>query len=143
VCVKALTITVAIIPCVPGAAVGIAAKSNTNLSNSNTRVTTFPEEGPSEIEFKKNKDISIENHAIINTQDFQENGYPVEDGRGQGRKGSALGRFTNGHDFEIESETSQTHPTENLKDVHKQEVVSKAYEEAWTKRPILMDHNHL
>jgi hypothetical protein len=72
---------------------------------------TDPEEGLSEIEFEKNPDISIESH-VTNTQDFQENGYPVDQGQGQG-KGSPLSWFTNGCG-EIKSEISQTghHSTE-------------------------------
>lgn len=36
--------------------------------NKSDRVTTFTKEVLGEVEFKKNPDISIENHAIINTQ---------------------------------------------------------------------------
>jgi type II secretory pathway component GspD/PulD (secretin) len=43
-------------------------------NESDVRVTTSPEETLAEIKFKKNKDISIKNQ-IINTQDFEENGY--------------------------------------------------------------------
>jgi hypothetical protein len=43
---------------------------------------------------------------VTNTQDFQENGYPVDQGQGQG-KGSPLSWFTNGWG-EIKSEISQT-----------------------------------
>lgn len=69
---------------------------------------SFIKEVLGEVEFKKNPDISIGNHAIINTQDFEENGNPVEDGQGQ--KGGPLSRFTktrNGYGSEIKLETSQ------------------------------------
>ena len=60
-----------------------------------SRVTT----GPSEIEFKKNPDISIENHSI-NNKDFESNGYHLE--------GGPLSWFMNGYDSEqSEPETSQ------------------------------------
>src|SRR5215469_9238841 len=74
-----------------------------SLNESNARVTTFPEEGLSETEFKNNKDISIENHAIVNTQDFEENGYPL------GQKGGPLSWFTNGiAETEIRSQAAKT-----------------------------------
>ena len=68
------------------------------------RVSTFPEQTLSEIEFKKNPDISIENHAIINTQDFEENGHPPID---LGLKGGPLSWFMNGYGSETKSENSQ------------------------------------
>ena len=74
--------------------------------NKSDRVTTFPEETLSEIEFKKNPDISIEDHAITNTQDFEKNGDPV-DFKGQDQKGGPLSWFTNDYGSEIKSEDSQ------------------------------------
>ena len=74
--------------------------------NKSDRVTTFPEETLSEIEFKKNPDISIEDHAITNTQDFEKNGHPV-DFKGQDQKGGPLSWFTNGYGSETKSEDSQ------------------------------------
>lgn len=70
----------------------------TSNANSNSRVTTFPEETSSDRDFKDNKDISIVNHIITNTQDFEKNGYSSEDIQGQGRKGLGppLNWFTNG-----------------------------------------------
>jgi hypothetical protein len=78
-----------------------------NTFNKSDRVMTFTEV-LGEVEFKKNPDISIENHAIVNTRDFEENGYPVEDSQGQ--KGGPLSWFTktrDGYGSEIKSETSQ------------------------------------
>jgi hypothetical protein len=85
-----------------------------NTFNKSDRVTTFTEV-LGEAEFKKKKPyISIENHAIVNTRDFEENGHPFEDsqgqGQGQGQKGGPLSWFTKGRDgygSEIKSETSQ------------------------------------
>ena len=96
----------------------ISLKDREQPSNKSDRVTTFTEEGLSEIEFKKNPDISIENHTIKNTQDFEENGYPVK-----GQKGGPLSWFTNGYGSETKSETSvaqpqqQEEPIANLEDV--------------------------
>jgi hypothetical protein len=78
--------------------------------NKSDRVTTFTKEVLDEVEFKKNPDISIGNHVIINTQDFEENGYPIEDRQGQGQKGGPLSWFTktrDGYGSEIKSETYQ------------------------------------
>jgi hypothetical protein len=52
-------------------------------SDANTdRLTTFPEETLAETKFKNSKDISIEDHVITNTQDFEEDGYPVSPAKG-------------------------------------------------------------
>jgi hypothetical protein len=79
-----------------------------------SRVTTFPEVTLAEKEFKKNPDISIENHTIVNTQDFEENGYPV--GQGQTVSQGPLNWFTNG--YVKEPETFQTeevpHPPRSI-----------------------------
>ena len=100
--------------------------------NKSDRVTTFTKEVLGEAEFKNNPDISIGNHVINNTQDFEENGYPIEGSQGQ--KGP-LSWFTNGYDSEIKSEdsshideehrTSVASFTPILKDVHKHGIVSK------------------
>jgi hypothetical protein len=71
--------------------------SDSQNSRQSDRVTTFTEEVLGEVEFKKNPDISIEHHVIHNTEDFEENGYPVD----QGQKGVSQGPlswFTNGYD---------------------------------------------
>ena len=76
--------------------------------NKSDRVTTFPEQTLSEIEFKKNPDISVENHIIKNTQDFEKNGYASEDSQGQdqgqGQKGGPLSWFVNG----FQSQSAET-----------------------------------
>jgi hypothetical protein len=67
-------------------------QSNTSTQGeSRNRVITFRRESLAETEFKK-KDISIENHVITNTQDFEENGYPLEN-----KVGGPLSWFTNGN----------------------------------------------
>lgn len=90
-----------------------ATKSNTNsiprnrepdLNKSDVRVTTFPEEGLSEKEFKNNKGISIEDHAIVDEDADSEDSFE----KGQGEKGGPLSWFTNGTETEIQSETSQS-----------------------------------
>jgi hypothetical protein len=59
------------------------------------RVTTFQKETLAAKEFKNNKGISIENHLITNTHDFEKNGYAVDIPKGLG---APLNWFTNGYE---------------------------------------------
>jgi hypothetical protein len=70
-------------------------------NKSDVKVTTFPDK-----EFKKNKDISIEKHAIVNTQDFEENGYSIDMGR-KGLGGPLSFWFTNGHEGAVNNKPSE------------------------------------
>lgn len=82
-------------------------------TNTNSRLSTFPEETAAEKEFKDNKDFEIKNHEITQThaQNWDNNGQSD-----LGRKGSQgplswLGAYSvNGQDYnsEIESKTLQS-----------------------------------
>jgi hypothetical protein len=68
-----------------------------DLNKPDVRVTTFPKETLTEMGFKDSKDLSIKDHAIVNTRNFEENGYPVAPA-----KGAPLNWFTNGYETKLE-----------------------------------------
>jgi hypothetical protein len=88
-------------PSLPGLAHGVGLTETVADKNDyNTRVATHPEEGPDELQFKEDSDISLEDHIITNTKDWQENGYRLEGSQ----KGGPLSWFRNGSTKESEKD---------------------------------------
>lgn len=67
-------------------------------------MATFTKETSAETEFKNNKDISIKDHIITNTQNWEENGYPSQ------AKGAPLSWFMNASDGPEEETSTTTTP---------------------------------